>query len=368
MWLFRILLALFCLFLAGCFPFGGQIATIPTDAQGQPFPTNPLYVMASAVGNRELLVVDPTTWQIVRRTQLLSAGISDFSRDPQGRIWLGYGAQPGVDERVQVFASNGKLLKTFTICADPFHKIHFAAGRAFIPCSENGYYASVVVVDLQTLEVQTKVEVGVEGDTFLLACSGGNEHFLALYGGGDTETNHFLLMDTHTLEIVQTIPMPYAAIRMILNYQEKKFLLLNSNPEPNLAADQRTDLLVVDVANGFKRSAYPMKSWGALWGTIDGDMLYTYHNIEENGLREDPHRWISRLDLRTHKSEQWPLPDHWNAKDIAIVNGEIILAHSVGIEPETGGLYRFDPATGELMMLVNIPNAKRILWSGAQEQ
>jgi len=79
-------------------------------------------------------------------------------------------------------------------------------------------------------------------------------------------------------------------------------------------------------------------------------------------MRKDPTRAISRLNLVTNETTLWPLPEHWNARDIALVNGDIILAHSIFQEPlEQSGLYRFDPATGKLTMLVNIPNAVRIL-------
>ena len=49
-----------------------------------------------------------------------------------------------------------------------------------------------------------------------------------------------------------------------------------------------------------------------------------------------------------------------------MVNGEILLVHSIFSEPETAGLYRFDPPTGELTMLINIPGAHRILVPSAE--
>lgn len=323
-------------------------------------PTHPIYVITSAVEQAELLIVDPATWQIVRRSSLLLAGIKDFSRDTQGRIWLGYGAAPGVDERVQVFAPDGTLLKTLTPCVDPYNKIHFAAGRAFIPCGENGFQAAVVVVDLQSLAIQQKLDIRLDNDSFLLISSSGNEDYFVMFGGGDTEMNHFVMIDTHTLTIMQPVLLPYGAPVRILNYHHQ-FLLLNSNPDPKAARGKRQDLFVVDTGRGFSVTTYQMAAMGALWGMIDGDDLYTYHNIEENGLREEPSRAISRFDLRTQRSEMWMLPERWNARDLAIVNGEIILIHSVGSQPESSGLYRFKPTTSELTLLVNIPYVQRIL-------
>lgn len=75
-----------------------------------PLPNHPLYVpavSAQRLGNNELVIVDADTWQITQRTSLLGVAPWDFSRDPQGRIWIGYGAQPGGDTRVQIFAPDG---------------------------------------------------------------------------------------------------------------------------------------------------------------------------------------------------------------------------------------------------------------------
>ena len=161
---------------------GQQAATQPNH---KPLPAHPLYVMALSAGkahNNELVIVDPVTWQVVRRTPLLSVFPWDFSRDPQGRIWLGYGAEPGGDERVQIFAPDGQLLKTLVACDTPYNLIHFAAGHAFIPCNENGFHAAVVVVDLVSLEIVKKVDIHIDGDIFLLGASGGNETYAAIFG------------------------------------------------------------------------------------------------------------------------------------------------------------------------------------------
>jgi len=100
---------------------------------------------------------------------------------------------------------------------------------------------------------------------------------------------------------------------------------------------------------------------GALWGTIEGDTLYAYHDAQQMGLVPDPLRAVSRLNLVTNEADLWPLPDSWNARDLAVINGEILLAHSIAPEPESAGIYRFDPATGELTLLVHIPGAQRII-------
>src|SRR5690606_1773352 len=91
------------LLLSGCdlsaFQQGMAIQTDPP-----PLPAQPLYVLATNVyeGQRhELVIVDWESWQVTHRTPLLAGAPQHLSRDPMGRIWIGYGAYPGhVDRRV----------------------------------------------------------------------------------------------------------------------------------------------------------------------------------------------------------------------------------------------------------------------------
>jgi len=358
----RFLGLLFLVFwISGCAALDSarQQATVLTVDNSISLPAHPLYVLAVSAGtygNNELVIVDPKTWQVVRHTPLSIAAPWDFSRDPQGRIWIGDGAEPGVHRLVQVFAPDGRLLKTLEACADTYTTIRFAVGRAFIPCLENGFHAAVVVVDLTSLTIIQKIDIGISNDVFTLLQSSGNEHYFLMSGNGKI-TDRIVLVDTRTLATLKPVPIPPGYPARILTYQER-FVLLNASP--NLPPTGRQDLLILDVAQSPALSTVQLPVAGALWGTIEGDNLYTYHNLEELGMRSDPSRAISRLNLVTGETKLWPLPDRWNAKDIALVNGEIILAHS---EPqiERRGLYRFDPATGKLTMLVNIPGAQRIL-------
>jgi len=346
-------LMLLALWMSGCTiidEIGQQAATQPNN---RPLPTHPLYVLTMSVGKvgiNQLVIVDPITWQVTQQVPLLSEAPDNLSRDPQGRIWMGYSE----DQRVQVFAPDGRLLKTLTACLDPYLIIHFAAGRAFISCFQSGFYAAVVVVDLQSLEIVKQVDIRIDGDIFLLGPSAINkDEFLTL--GGSYKVGRAVIIETNTLKMMQPILItPNSTIDQVLAYQNS-FLLLNSYPTGD------DNLLIVSPKATPMVSARKLAAQGALWGAFDGNMLYIYHNAELRNLGNYPFRAISRLDLTTNNSVLWPLPDHWNARDIAIVNGEILLAHSIFQKPEESGLYRFDPVTGKLTMLVNIPGAHRIL-------
>lgn len=215
----------------------------------------------------------------------------------------------------------------------------------------------MVVVDLTSLEIIQQVEIRIPDDTFLLLSTGGDENYLVLAGGGKV-SNRVVFLDTHTLATLEPLPVPDGQPMTILAHQGS-FLLPISNPDALPAG--RPDLLIVETSPAPFLTTRQMIAPGPLWGAIAGDTLYAYHNAERLGFTPDPTRAVSRLNLNTNEAELWPLPDGWNAKDIAVIDGEILLTYSSSLEVAKSGLYRFDPATGELTLLANIPGAERLL-------
>lgn len=276
-----------------------------------PMPIQPLYILTVAGDNdlNELIIIDPTTWSIARRTTLLPVAAWELSRDPQGRIWIGYGAEPGVDHSVQVFSPEGKLLKTFSLCSDPTPKIHFADGKAFVPCLQNGFHAAVAIVDLNSLEVMKTIDVGTDANDFMLLATGGNTDYFALVGGGSLlnsgKANLAILMKTDSFKILSPVEMPAGNYVVILSYQDRFFI---PNAVPNIVSGKRQDLFVVNTQPEPSFTIQELPATGSLWATISGNFLYVYHNPEGTLLRTDPMRAISRTDLTTNQSELWHLP------------------------------------------------------------
>ncbi len=353
---------LLIVWLSGCAAIDTvqQRLSQPPVNTATPMPAHPLYVLtiAGENNNHELLVVDSESWRVARRTVLLPVAPWEFSRDPQGRIWIGYGAEPGVDRRVQVFAADGHLLKTFTLCSDPYLRIHFAANRAFIPCLATGFYAAVAVIDLTTFELIKTIEINTNDNDFLLQTTGGDENYFVMVGAAQTTTNRMILLKTDSLETLSPIAIPPSNPVVILSYQDR-FLI--PNPVPQAITEGRPDLLIINKKKQPTFETRELPATGAFWATITENSLYVYHNPAGTLLRNDPFRALSRLDLSTGQTEVWLLPTGWDAGDIEIVAGEIILTHALAQTPEESGLYRFNPTTGQLTMLVNIPGAQRIL-------
>lgn len=125
------------LLLAGCDVLQQQMAVGATHST--PLPAHPLYVLAvsiDAYDENELVIVDKTRWQVARRVPLLAAAPWDFSQDPQGRIWVGYGAAPGLEKRVQVLAPDGSVLKTFSPCITPICRFTLPPVALLFPASK----------------------------------------------------------------------------------------------------------------------------------------------------------------------------------------------------------------------------------------
>ncbi|MFN8488667.1 MAG: hypothetical protein U0350_13790 [Caldilineaceae bacterium] len=352
---FSFLLLALC--LSGCEAVDSlqQSAKMTSMGTSSPLPAQPLYVLV--VGAREystnqLVIVDPNIWQVVRRVPLLNVAPWDFNRDPQGRIWIGYGAEPGSEHRVQVFAPDGSLLKTLTLCSAPYLTIRFAAGRAFVPCLQNGFHAAVAVVDLNSLEVYKTFDLQVKDDSFLLLATANSADYILMAGGGNR--NHLFLINPQTLAVINGPQIPASNFETVLSSQGK-FLILNSYLKDH------NDLVIIDPKAKPDVSVHRLPAVGPLWGDIIDDTLYAYHNADQLNNNGDPSRAISRLNLATGETKLWPLPDHWDVRDIAFVNGEIVLAHFIAVQAEKSGLYRFEPKTGEVSLLVNISGAYRIL-------
>lgn len=349
--------------LAGC-----SVPTPPHVPTSAPLPEHPLYVLAKGIGpvgsrtHSEFVIVDTDTWQVTQRTRILRAGAWGIKQDPQGRIWIGYGATPDGDQRVQVFSAQGALIKTIRLdgCADPYVPAQFAAGKAFVACLQTGFYGAVQVLDLASLEVIAAQDVRIKDKGFLIAATGITDEYLLLFGGGG-EGAHGILIDVETLEVLAPLSIPWnSVIEMLVSYAGR-FLLVNAYPsggENLIVLDPHTIPIVMT-------QALPMP--GAYRADVESDMLYVYHsptqyidNPTPEQLANMPLRAVSRVDLKTGESKLWPLPDNWPGMDIAVVNGKIILANWSRDEA-TEGLYQLDPESGTLTQVLALPGAFHLL-------
>ncbi len=322
--------------------------------------------VAGGFAQNALVIFDTQTLQVQRRVELPRSWAQNLATDPQGNLWIGFsGDMRDSDNRVQVYSAQGELRKTLRPCTDPEAGISFAAGRAFIACTENGLEGKVVVVNLDTLEIIKELTLSVPDAPLLLISSAAGEQAVVVAGltTGPEETSYSVitLIDPQALTIQTQVPLGKNTDVWRILPHEGRFYLLNvaSYRQPR---EQANDVLV--LTPGSSPTIEPLAlAPSPLWGAFDGDVLYAYLNPTWNSTITDPHRQIAKFDLTSGQVQTWQLPDEWNASDLAILNGQIILVKwEYWSGDEQDGLYQFDPVTGQLSLILNVADASQIFF------
>lgn len=315
--------------------------------------------------NNALTIFDAKAMTIQHKVALPLSRTKSFSRDPRGNLWIGFsGNMTDNDDRVQIYSAQGELLKTIQPCVNPEAGISFAAARAFIVCAENGLSGEVAAVNLDTLKTELTLTLGLPNAPYLLITSAASETTVVVAGltSGPEETSYSVisLIDPQTLTVTAQIPLgKNTDIWRILPHNDRFYLLnAGSYRQPR---DQANDILILTPGSSPVITPQALTA-SPLWGAFDGNVLYVYHNSTWNHPIDDPHRQMSRLDMDNGQLQTWTLPDQWEASDLTIINGEIILAKWEYWSGDTDdGLYRFDRSTGQLSLLLNIADASSLL-------
>lgn len=331
--------------------------------------SQPIYVLAGsnlANGFRAnaLTWFDLATQTVQRQVALPHSRATQVDRDPQGRLWIGFsGDNEHDDQRVQIYSAQGALLKELRPCTNPEAGITFAAHRAFVACAEHGFNGKVAVVNLETLAVETTLALQLPHAPLLLITSAASETTVVVSGltSGDDDSSHSVLtlIDPQRLQIQAQLPLGKNTDIWQILPDRGRFYLLNvaSWRQPRTQAN---DVLVLTPTNPPVLTTLAVAP-SPLWGRIVGDSLYSYHNPTWNQINDDPNRYLTRLDLHTGQVQRWRLPEQWNAGDLAISDGQIILTYATGLSGSHDGLYRFDPMHLSLSLIGTIPDAANLL-------
>lgn len=357
-------LLIFCLLLPAC------AWNDSAPAAGRAAPTAETYVLSEAGGalsTARLSLVDPEGRSLRQSVELLPSRPGALSRDPQGRLWIGYWRKANeLDERVQIYGQDGKLVRELSPCLRPMAGITFAAGRAFVACAERGFGGSLAVLDLSTLEAVASIPLALPNNPLLLTSSVAAGDDVVVVGKrvveGGIGSTVVSIIDAPSLTVRAQIDAGTGTdVSQALPYGSQVYLLnTGSWREPRGRAG---DLLVLDLAGEPTLTAQPLAP-APVWGAFDGDTLYVYHNPVWNQPNEDPTRQISRLDLVSGEVTTWPLPPNWDAGDLALSDGAVLLTHWEGPDRSADGLYSFDPSDGTLAQLLQVPNPTRLLVNG----
>ena len=317
--------------------------------------------------NNSITIFDKQSWLVRRKVDLPMSWVYHFSRDVQGRLWVGFsGDFDKNDNLVQIYSSKGDLLKSLRPCTYPSAGIVFAKNNAFIACKENGFSGKIAVVNLDTFSIVKTIELKQQDSSLLLISSAANEKAVLVSGltsgsgqGGYTVIS---IIDPESLEIRHQVQLgENTDVWRIIPYRER-FYLLNVGSWRQ-SREMANDVIVIELAASPKITRIPLFQ-SPLWGQIDGNFLYSYHNPTHNQPNDDPIRLISRLDLTNNQVKTWNLPDNWNASDLTVIDSKVVLTRWTGDNEKEDGLYQFDPTTGKITkLLLNVLDASKTLVS-----
>jgi outer membrane protein assembly factor BamB len=299
-----------------------------------------------------ICALDSSTGSILKETLLPGGRAKALARDPLGRYWVGYSARNGPsDNRLLLFSANLKLQKTITVgCNNPGVGIVFSSGKVFAGCTENGRTGKIVVLDQKTLSEVAIIPLGAaaKSSVYYLTALAANGDRLIISGmteGPDLSKRYAVVsvIDPATNRLTwQSKPLAGVDVWQILPYREQ-FILLNV-----ASAEQRdkssADILLLHTDNRLeRRSTLP----APLWGTVQGDSVFSFHNASHNSRYSDQKRFISSFDLQSGAQASWPLPDGFNASGLLQQEGVLFLPGKTG-QP---WIYRFTPANGKFSLI-----------------
>ncbi len=212
------------------------------------------------------------------------------------------------------------------------------------------------------MQEEKTIQLEVPDAPLVLISSAANDQAVVVIGltTGPEEASYSVLhwIDPQTLTVRAQIHLgKNTDIWRILPYQGQ-FLLLNAGSyrQPR---EQANDILI--FTPGSPPQVVPMAaSPSPLWGSIEGHLLYAYHNPTWNSLLTLPERWVSITDLSSGQVITRTLPEKWDVYDLAVTNNQIFLAHWEYQENERDGLYQWDPDTGQVSLALPVADASGI--------
>lgn len=357
----RVLFALVMLLWAGV------MMLCACSAPASPLPTQPVYVLAGESingGQNRLTVLDGTAWTTYHDESLPRSLAFNLDKDPQGRLWIGFVGYVGFpDNRLHIYTSEGTLIKEMRPCDQPTGTA-FAGGRAFVACQDRGFRGYLVVIDLQTLDVVQTIELAIPDSIFLVGAVAANGEYVAVAGATEVDSKGYtaiILINPQNLEIVAQLANIEALgthVRRIIPYEGRFYLLNGGNWEGRHMHE--SDIFVLEP--GTSPTVTTLTTARApLWGDIADGMLYAYHEQKRHLADFEAPCLISRLDLTSGVVETWGLPNGWRAGDLRVIGRDVLLTRmgKLGDDPNDG-IYRFDPSTGTVTLLVDVPDATKL--------
>lgn len=291
--------------------------------------------------------------------------VSSLAMDNQGRLWLGQAWNDAKSSNMLLLWKNGKKVKEIEVGMQPEAGIVPFAEGMVAGCTEDGMGYSLWSVNAESLESRKVVSVDRESRDFLfLTTIAASEEYLvaaAIHDApGSANSSHssiwwydrdYNLCDSLYLGV-------NSAVWSMVPMSDGNFLLLNNSAFEGIQGDVVvSDLLVFDPRAGaiieeITGSGFPFRG-------VAADGKYYILNRIWSSTRINAKRSVTIVDGDSISTI--PLPDDFGAEDIAVADGVIYLAAWQRGDNASDGVYRLDPASGELEHIIQQPDASSIL-------
>lgn len=297
--------------------------------------------------------------QLAAKASLPPYYISSLALDSQGRLWLGQAWNDAKSSNVLLLWKDGKKIEEVEVGMQPEAGIIPFAGEMVAGCTEDGMGFSLWSVNPHSLESRKVVAVDKGQNEFLfLTTIAANQDYLlaaALHDGPGPDSSHTTIWwYDQNYDLCGSMYLGEdTAVWSMVPMSDGNFLLLNNSG----FVRSEPDLLVFDPRAGAITQELTGSGF-AFRGVAADEKIYILDRIWSS-TRINAQRSVTILD------GDWvstiPLPDNFGAEDIAVADGIIYLAAWQRGNNASDGIYRLDPATGELEQIIHHSDASSLL-------
>ena len=321
-----------------------------------------------------LLALRADGGKTLSRTALRQAGASAMALGDDGRLWVGGRSVSGLPlTSITVLDAALGTQNRVTTPANPGAGMAFAGGKLYVAASQNGFGGAVAEIDPATLATRT-LEIPAPTDKSYiltaLAAAGDKVVVAGMTNGPDPAKRYaaITVLDARTLTIAwRSEVLPHADIWQILPYQGG-FVLLNAAS----AEDQRSPAQDGWVLTADNRLTPLAMGAAPVWGAIQGDVLYSYHNRTWNALASSNARAVSTYNLSTGQRRSAALPDGMDVRDVLLADDRLLLSVRSTGDERPSGVYALKLDEARLIerapvptLLAQVDSPGKLLWRPA---
>jgi hypothetical protein len=369
------------------FPVGGgtlfvlwliilTLSSCQTDRGFQTLPETPGYIISGQnenlnFANNSMAIFNTKTMEQLTRIPLPRSKIEVLTQDALGNLWIGLsGGATWDDDRVVVLNPSGKQIAEIKACLYPTAGIQFYQQKAYVVCRDTGFVISVVKINLQSYQVEQKIELKLEDDRPFMAIASGlsnSKLIISALTSGPQEALAYTILtivDVNSLKSIAQLELGAGTSIWTIISSNELVYLLNSEGVRN---PKKQDILILDIKKQpqiSKTVTLPVDS--PLWGAVQNNTLYTYHNDTWNSTSSSPSRSICKTDLGNMQATCKKIPDNFDGNSLTVLNNQPCITHWG--DAQTSGLYcleddgnlrlKFAFQDASLVLIPSSPNEK----------